>query len=82
MSLLMVFFRQVYLVYNCCECRLIKEFEREIKDLKYMSDAHTSKILNEKKQSMVHSLVVFIALSVKGIKGFTYDMFFVYRSRS
>lgn len=33
--------------------RLIKEFDREVKDLDYKSDADTTKMLNEKKQSMV-----------------------------
>lgn len=33
--------------------RLIKEFDREVKDLEYKSDAATIKMLNEKKQSMV-----------------------------
>lgn len=33
--------------------RLIKEFDGEVKDLEYKSDADTTKMLNEKKQSMV-----------------------------
>lgn len=33
--------------------RLIKEFDREVKDLEYKSDADTTKMLSEKKQSMV-----------------------------
>ena len=33
--------------------RLIKEFDREVKDLQSRNDANTNKMLNEKKQSMV-----------------------------
>lgn len=33
--------------------RLVKEFDRELKDLDYKIDSETSKMLNEKKQSMV-----------------------------
>lgn len=36
------------------ECkRLIKEFDREVKDLDYKNDPETNKMLNERKQSMI-----------------------------
>lgn len=35
--------------------RLIKEFDREVKELEHTVDPDTSKMLNEKKQSMVKS---------------------------
>ncbi|KVH95260.1 Target SNARE coiled-coil domain-containing protein [Cynara cardunculus var. scolymus] len=45
------------------ECkRLIKEFDREVKDLEHTVDPDTSKILNEKKQSMVKELNSYVAL--------------------
>lgn len=45
------------------ECkRLIKEFDREVKDLEYKSDADTTKMLNEKKQSMIKELNSYVAL--------------------
>ncbi|KAM3263848.1 putative plant SNARE 11 [Capsicum baccatum] len=45
------------------ECkRLIKEFDREVKDLDYKSDADTTKMLNEKKQSMIKELNSYVAL--------------------
>ncbi|KAL4587364.1 hypothetical protein LXL04_000233 [Taraxacum kok-saghyz] len=45
------------------ECkRLIKEFDREVKDLKHTVGPDTSKILNEKKQSMVKELNSYVAL--------------------
>lgn len=45
------------------ECkRLIKEFDREVKDLERTVDPDTSKILNEKKQSMVKELNSYVAL--------------------
>lgn len=45
------------------ECkRLIKEFDREVKDLEYKSDAATIKMLNEKKQSMIKELNSYVAL--------------------
>lgn len=34
--------------------RLIKEFDREVKDLEYSLDSNTNRMLSEKKQSMVH----------------------------
>lgn len=37
----------------CCLSRLIKEFDREVKDLEIRNDPETNKMLNEKKQSMV-----------------------------
>lgn len=37
----------------CCLSRLIKEFDREVKDLEIKNDPETNKMLNEKKQSMV-----------------------------
>lgn len=44
------------------ECkRLIKEFDREIKDLEGRNDAETSRMLNEKKQSMIKELNSFVA---------------------
>lgn len=33
--------------------RLIKDFDRELKDIEYKLDADTTKMLNDKKQSMV-----------------------------
>ncbi|XP_055821164.1 novel plant SNARE 11 [Solanum dulcamara] len=42
--------------------RLIKEFDREVKDLEYKSDADTTKMLNEKKQSMIKELNSYVAL--------------------
>ncbi|KAJ9549867.1 hypothetical protein OSB04_022410 [Centaurea solstitialis] len=45
------------------ECkRLIKEFDREVKELERTVDPDTSKILNEKKQSMVKELNSYVAL--------------------
>ncbi|XP_059275821.1 novel plant SNARE 11 [Lycium ferocissimum] len=45
------------------ECkRLIKEFDREAKDLEYKSDADTTKMLTEKKQSMIKELNSYVAL--------------------
>ncbi|KAI3493575.1 hypothetical protein L1887_40776 [Cichorium endivia] len=45
------------------ECkRLIKEFDREIKDPAYTGVPSTNKILNEKKQSMVKELNSYVAL--------------------
>ncbi|XP_071702449.1 novel plant SNARE 11 [Rutidosis leptorrhynchoides] len=45
------------------ECkRLIKEFDREVKELEHTVDPDTSKILNEKKQSMVKELNSYVAL--------------------
>ncbi|KAL3497651.1 hypothetical protein ACH5RR_040383 [Cinchona calisaya] len=42
--------------------RLVKEFDRELKDLDYKIDSETSKILNEKKQSMIKELNSYVAL--------------------
>ncbi|XP_071920242.1 novel plant SNARE 11-like [Coffea arabica] len=42
--------------------RLIKEFDRELKDLEFKIDSETSKILNEKKQSMIKELNSYVAL--------------------
>ncbi|KAI3707407.1 hypothetical protein L6452_25901 [Arctium lappa] len=48
------------------ECkRLIKEFEREVKDLDYSSIPHASKTLNERKQSMVKELNSYVELKKK-----------------
>lgn len=45
------------------ECkRLIKEFDREVKDLEIRNDPETNKMLNEKKQSMVKELNSYVAL--------------------
>nr|GMD97293.1 novel plant SNARE 11 [Ipomoea batatas] len=45
------------------ECkRLIKEFDREVKDLEDRNDANTNKILAEKKQSMIKELNSYVAL--------------------
>ncbi|GFZ00861.1 putative plant snare 11 [Actinidia rufa] len=45
------------------ECkRLIKEFDREVKDLEYKNDPATNKMLTEKKQSMVKELNSYVAL--------------------
>ncbi|KAL8201051.1 hypothetical protein R6Q57_012390 [Mikania cordata] len=44
------------------ECkRLIKEFDREVKELEHTVDPDTSKMLNEKKQSMVKELNSYVA---------------------
>ncbi|XP_024986547.1 novel plant SNARE 11-like [Cynara cardunculus var. scolymus] len=48
------------------ECkRLIKEFEREVKDLDYTSIPHASRMLNERKQSMVKELNSYVELKKK-----------------
>ncbi|XP_057477129.1 novel plant SNARE 11-like [Actinidia eriantha] len=45
------------------ECkRLIKEFDREVKDLENKNDPGTNKMLSEKKQSMVKELNSYVAL--------------------
>ncbi|KAF3448209.1 hypothetical protein FNV43_RR08922 [Rhamnella rubrinervis] len=45
------------------ECkRLIKEFDREIKDMESRNDPATTKMLNEKKQSMIKELNSYVAL--------------------
>ncbi|KAL6349357.1 hypothetical protein AAG906_034013 [Vitis piasezkii] len=45
------------------ECkRLIKEFDREVKDLEIRNDPETNKMLNEKKQSMIKELNSYVAL--------------------
>ncbi|XP_051145713.1 novel plant SNARE 11-like isoform X1 [Andrographis paniculata] len=45
------------------ECkRLIKEYDRELKESDYKNDPDTSKILNEKKQSMIKELNSYVAL--------------------
>lgn len=45
------------------ECkRLIKEFDREVKDLDYKNDPETNKMLNERKQSMIKELNSYVAL--------------------
>ncbi|KAL0446434.1 UNVERIFIED_CONTAM: putative plant SNARE 11 [Sesamum latifolium] len=45
------------------ECkRLIKEFDRELKETDYKNDPTTSKMLNEKKQSMIKELNSYVAL--------------------
>lgn len=45
------------------ECkRLIKEFDREVKDLESRNDPNTHKMLNEKKQSMIKELNSYVAL--------------------
>ncbi|KAG9134004.1 hypothetical protein Leryth_004701 [Lithospermum erythrorhizon] len=45
------------------ECkRLIKEFDREVKDSQYTYDPETTKVLNEKKQSMIKELNTYVAL--------------------
>lgn len=45
------------------ECkRLIKEFDREVKETEGRTDANTRKMLNEKKQSMVKELNSYVAL--------------------
>ncbi|CAI9095550.1 OLC1v1031533C2 [Oldenlandia corymbosa var. corymbosa] len=42
--------------------RLIKDFDRELKDMEYKLDAETTKMLNEKKQSMIKELNSYVAL--------------------
>ncbi|XP_021765747.1 novel plant SNARE 11-like [Chenopodium quinoa] len=45
------------------ECkRLIKEFDREVKNLESRNDPNTSKTLNERKQSMIKELNSYVAL--------------------
>ncbi|XP_012829093.1 PREDICTED: novel plant SNARE 11-like [Erythranthe guttata] len=45
------------------ECkRLIKEFDRELKDSDYKNDPNTNKMLTEKKQSMIKELNSYVAL--------------------
>ncbi|XP_022772466.1 novel plant SNARE 11-like [Durio zibethinus] len=45
------------------ECkRLIKEFDREVKEMESRTDANTHKMLNEKKQSMIKELNSYVAL--------------------
>ncbi|XP_044477715.1 novel plant SNARE 11-like isoform X2 [Mangifera indica] len=45
------------------ECkRLIKEFDREVKEMENRNDPNTNKMLNEKKQSMVKELNSYVAL--------------------
>ncbi|KAL0296343.1 UNVERIFIED_CONTAM: putative plant SNARE 11 [Sesamum radiatum] len=45
------------------ECkRLIKEFDRELKETDYKNDPNTSKMLSEKKQSMIKELNSYVAL--------------------
>ncbi|KAG9140044.1 hypothetical protein Leryth_010561 [Lithospermum erythrorhizon] len=45
------------------ECkRLIKEFDREMKDSQYKFDSETTKQLNEKKQSMIKELNSYVAM--------------------
>ncbi|XVE57527.1 hypothetical protein DITRI_Ditri04bG0097800 [Diplodiscus trichospermus] len=45
------------------ECkRLIKEFDREVKEMESRTDANTHRKLNEKKQSMVKELNSYVAL--------------------
>ncbi|KAB1224696.1 putative plant SNARE 12 [Morella rubra] len=42
--------------------RLIKDFDREVKDLENRNDPGTNKMLNEKKQSMIKELNSYVAL--------------------
>ncbi|KAL8520408.1 hypothetical protein ACS0TY_011073 [Phlomoides rotata] len=42
--------------------RLIKDFDREVKDSDYKNDPDTNKMLNEKKQSMIKELNSYVAL--------------------
>ncbi|XP_074303761.1 putative plant SNARE 11 [Silene latifolia] len=42
--------------------RLIKDFDREVKEMESMNDANTSRILNEKKQSMIKELNSYVAM--------------------
>ncbi|KAJ0049523.1 hypothetical protein Pint_15735 [Pistacia integerrima] len=45
------------------ECkRLIKEFDREVKEMESGNDPNTNKMLSEKKQSMVKELNSYVAL--------------------
>lgn len=45
------------------ECkRLIKEFDREVKDMESRNDPNTNRMLNEKKQSMIKELNSYVAL--------------------
>lgn len=42
--------------------RLIKDYDRELKDSDYKNDPNTNKMLNEKKQSMIKELNSYVAL--------------------
>ncbi|XP_023539777.1 novel plant SNARE 11-like [Cucurbita pepo subsp. pepo] len=42
--------------------RLIKEFDREVKDLEGVNDSNTNKMLSERKQSMIKELNSYVAL--------------------
>ncbi|RXI04101.1 hypothetical protein DVH24_038375 [Malus domestica] len=42
--------------------RLIKEFDREVKNMERINDPNTSRMLNEKKQSMIKELNSYVAL--------------------
>ncbi|XP_062073831.1 novel plant SNARE 11 isoform X2 [Humulus lupulus] len=45
------------------ECkRLIKEFDREVKDMESRNDPNTNRMLSEKKQSMIKELNSYVAL--------------------
>ncbi|GLT91168.1 hypothetical protein SLE2022_090690 [Rubroshorea leprosula] len=45
------------------ECkRLIKEFDKEVKNMESRNDANTNKMLNEKKQSMIKELNSYVAM--------------------
>ncbi|KDP45989.1 hypothetical protein JCGZ_11892 [Jatropha curcas] len=45
------------------ECkRLIKDFDREVKDMEGRNDPNTNRMLNEKKQSMIKELNSYVAL--------------------
>uniref|UniRef100_A0A803R5L0 t-SNARE coiled-coil homology domain-containing protein n=1 Tax=Cannabis sativa TaxID=3483 RepID=A0A803R5L0_CANSA len=45
------------------ECkRLIKEFDREVKDIESRNDPNTNRMLSEKKQSMIKELNSYVAL--------------------
>ncbi|CAN6580576.1 unnamed protein product [Malus baccata var. baccata] len=42
--------------------RLIKEFDREVKNMERINDPNTSRMLNEKKQSLIKELNSYVAL--------------------
>ncbi|KAG7015689.1 putative plant SNARE 11 [Cucurbita argyrosperma subsp. argyrosperma] len=45
------------------ECkRLIKDFDREVKDLEGGNDSNTNKMLSERKQAMIKELNSYVAL--------------------
>ncbi|RVX00159.1 putative plant SNARE 11 [Vitis vinifera] len=64
------------------ECkRLIKEFDREVKDLEIRNDPETNKMLNEKKQSMIKELNSYVLLKSSKLTSVRNYPWFMQRSR-